>query len=98
MLKDAHGGGWQSVYICNTKEELIHNYDQSGLLTMIAQEFMKWDQYVRCLCLGQNEVLPMPYNPNEKKYIADPNYLSPPLIQRMVDDSLKLVASRSATT
>ena len=58
---------------------------------MIVQEFIKWDQYVRCLCLGQEEVLPMPYDPNEKKYIADPNYLSPALKQRIVDDSLKLV-------
>jgi hypothetical protein len=93
VLKDAHGGGWRSVYICQTKEELIRNYDQSGLLTMIVQEFVKWDQYVRCLCLGQKEVLPMPYNPNEKKYIADPNYLAPTLKQRIVDDSLKLVKS-----
>src|SRR5438105_2137744 len=91
VLKDAHGGGWRSVYICHSQDELIRNYDQSGLLTMIVQEFIKWDQYVRCLCLGRQHVLPMPYNPNEKKYIADPNYLAPALKQRIVDDSLKLV-------
>ena len=34
-------------------EELIRYYDGSGLLTMIAQEFIEWDQYVRCMCLGQ---------------------------------------------
>src|SRR5690349_7100197 len=26
ILKDAHGGGWRDVYICNTKDELIEHY------------------------------------------------------------------------
>ena len=53
ILKDAHGGGWKEVYVCKTKEELLHNYDHSGLLTMIVQEFIEWDEFVRCICLGQ---------------------------------------------
>ena len=59
VLKDAHGGGWKEVYVCQTLEELIHHYDQSGLLTMIVQEFIQWEQFVRCICLGQEEILPM---------------------------------------
>ena len=43
VLKDAHGGGWKDVYICRTLDELIHHYDQSGLLTMVVQEFIEWD-------------------------------------------------------
>ena len=35
ILKDAHGGGWRDVYVCRSLEELIHHYDQSGLLTMM---------------------------------------------------------------
>ena len=54
ILKDAHGGGWRGVYVCHSIEELIRYYDGSGLLTMIAQEFIEWDQYVRCMCLGRN--------------------------------------------
>lgn len=91
ILKDAHGGGWKGVYVCNTLDELIHNYNSSGLLTMIAQEFIEWEQYVRCLCLGRNEVLPMPYDPRKRQYIADPGYLSAALKARIVDDSLTLV-------
>ena len=91
ILKDAHGGGWRGVYVCNTMEELIRNYDASGLLTMIAQEYIKWDQYVRCMCLGQHDVLPMPYDPVNRKYIDDPNYLGPSLRQRIIDDSVTLV-------
>jgi hypothetical protein len=70
ILKDAHGGGWKDVYVCRSLEELIHHYDQSGLLTMIVQEFIEWEQFVRCMCLGQEEVLPMKYDPRERKYRA----------------------------
>ncbi|MBA4188373.1 MAG: hypothetical protein C0467_10250 [Planctomycetaceae bacterium] len=91
ILKDAHGGGWRGVYVCHSIEELIRYYDGSGLLTMIAQEFIKWDQYVRVMCLGQNVVLPMPYDTHNRKYIPDPNYLTPALYKRVAADSLKLV-------
>ena len=91
VLKDAHGGGWRDVYICQSKEELIYSYDQSGLLTMIAQEFIEWEHYVRCMCLGQQEVLPMKYDPKERKYHVEHAHLSPELGQRIVAESLALV-------
>jgi hypothetical protein len=91
ILKDAHGGGWRGVYVCHSVEELIRYYDGSGLLTMVAQEFIKWDQYVRCMCIGQNDVLPMPYDTVNRRYVPDPNYLTPELRQRVIDDSLTLV-------
>jgi hypothetical protein len=87
ILKDAHGGGWKEVYVCHTLEELIRNYDESGLLTMIVQEFIHWDQFVRCLCLGQEEVLVMQYDPKARKYVADDNYLTPAMKDRIVRDS-----------
>jgi hypothetical protein len=91
VLKDAHGGGWKEVYICHSLEELIYNYDQTGLLTMVLQEFIDWEAYVRCMCLGQGEVLPIKYNPNERKYYVEHDHLSPELGERIVEDSLKLV-------
>ncbi|HSG18808.1 MAG TPA: hypothetical protein VLE70_21120, partial [Anaerolineae bacterium] len=91
VLKDAHGGGWKEVYICHSLEELIYNYDQTGLLTMVVQEFIEWDHYVRCMCLGQEEVLPMKYNPHERRYYVEHDHLTPKLGQRIVEDSLKLV-------
>lgn len=91
ILKDAHGGGWKAVYVCHTLEELIRHYDESGLLTMVVQEFIKWDKYVRCMCLGQEEVLPMPYDPNQRKYLPKEDYMSAELEKRIVGDSLKLV-------
>jgi hypothetical protein len=91
VLKDAHGGGWRDVYICHSLEELWQHYDGSGLLTMIVQEFIEWDHYVRCLVLGQTEVLPIKYDPKERKYHVEHEHLSPELGKRIVDDSLKLV-------
>ena len=34
----------RDVFVCHTLDELIRHYDQSGLLTMVVQEFIKWEQ------------------------------------------------------
>jgi hypothetical protein len=91
VLKDAHGGGWKDVYICRSLDELIYHYDNSGLLTMVVQEFIKWDHFIRCICLGQDEVLPIRYDPGERKYHVDHAHMSDELGRRVVADSLKLV-------
>lgn len=91
VLKDAHGGGWKDVYICRSLEELLHHYDHSGLRTMIVQEFIEWEHYVRCICLGQEDVLPIKYDPRERKYHVEHKHLSPELGHRVVADSLNLV-------
>ena len=91
VLKDAHGGGWKEVYICHSIDELIYNYDQTGLLTMVLQEFIDWDHYVRCMCLGQKEVLPIKYNPNERRYYVEHDHLDDELGKRIMEDSLILV-------
>jgi hypothetical protein len=91
ILKDAHGGGWKDVYVCRSLDEVWYNYNRSGLLTMILQEFIEWDHFVRCICLGQEEVLPIRYDPHEKKYHVDHAHLSPELGDRIIADSLKLV-------
>ncbi len=91
ILKDAFGGGWKDVYICHTVDEVIYHYNHFGLGTAILQEFIEWEQYIRCICLGQDEVLPIKYDPHERKYHVEHQHLSPELGKRIVDDSLKLV-------
>ena len=91
VLKDAHGGGWKDVYVCRSLDELIHHYDASGLLTMVVQEFIEWEQFVRCLAIGQEQVLPIKYDPRERKYHVDHAHLSPTLGERIVRDTLTLV-------
>jgi hypothetical protein len=91
ILKDAHGGGWRDVYVCHSMEELLQHYNGSGKLTMIVQEFIEWEHFVRCIVLGQQEVLPMKYDPKERKYVVEHEHLTPELGARVVRDSLTLV-------
>lgn len=91
VLKDAYGGGWKDVHICHTVDELFTAYNGSGRLTMIMQEFIRWDKFVRCICLGQEEVLPIKYDPGERKYHVDHAHLTPEEGMRLVGDSLKIV-------
>lgn len=91
VLKDAHGGGWKNVSVCHSLDELIWHYNQSGLLTMVVQEFIRWDHYVRCVCLGQEEVLPIKYDPHARRYLVEHKHLGDELGRRVVADSLKLV-------
>jgi len=91
VLKDAHGGGWKEVYVCHSLEELVHHYDNSGLLTMVVQEFIRWDQFVRCICIGQEHILPTKYDPRERRYILDHSHLSPEVGARVVHDAQTLV-------
>ena len=91
VLKDALGGGWKDVFICHSLEELIFHYDHFGLRTVIVQELIDWQQYVRCISLGQEEVLPIKYDPGERKYYVEHEHLSTELGSRIIEDTLKLV-------
>ncbi len=87
ILKDAWGGGWKNVYKVHSLEELIYAYDQTGTLGMVLQEFIKYDQFVRCLCIGQELIMPIHYDPQERKYHVDSDYLTPALNERIIHDA-----------
>jgi hypothetical protein len=91
VLKDAHGGGWKNVAVCGSLDELLYHYNASALLTMVVQEFIEWEQYFRCLALGQEEVLVMRYDPRERRYSTEEGHGETPLGRRIVRDSLALV-------
>jgi hypothetical protein len=91
FLKPFDGGGWKNVSKINSLEELWHEYDQTGTLCMTLQEGIDFDQFVRCYCIGQEDVMIMPYDPRKpylsgEQYINDPNYLSTELTARVVRD------------
>ncbi|MBK9124474.1 MAG: hypothetical protein IPM16_15350 [Chloroflexi bacterium] len=93
ILKDAHGGGWQDVYVAHSMEELWHYYNQSGLLTMVLQEYITWDNYARVMCLGQNDIYVMKYKPGRHgagRYFEEHDF-SRELYDRIVRDSIALV-------
>jgi hypothetical protein len=91
VLKDAHGGGWKNVSVCRSMDELIRAYDASGLLTMVVQEFIGWEDYYRCLCIGRSAVLPIHYDPVARRYLPETDHMDRPLGRRLVEDSRKLV-------
>ena len=94
-IKPFDGGGWKNVSKVNSLEELWKVYDTTGTLCMTLQENIEWDQFVRCYCIGQQDVMIMPYDPRKgylsgEQYIHDPNYLSPETAARVGQDVLTL--------
>jgi hypothetical protein len=87
ILKDAWGGGWKNVYKVNSLGELLHAYDQTGTLCMVLQEFIDYDQFVRCICIGQEQIMPIRYDPKERRYHVDPGHLSTELEERIIHDA-----------
>src|SRR5689334_18949682 len=100
VLKPADGGGWKDVSIVRNPEELLRAYDASGLHVMTLQEFIDFDDYARCICIGQENVLPIQYNPSRihpktglrGAYIHHESgrWLSKELHDRIIEDSFKL--------
>src|SRR5881296_159235 len=93
VLKPNTGGGWKDVFIINSIEELITAYDQTGLKTMILQEFIDWQDYVRCICVGRQHILPIRYDPRRpfhERYRVDES-LSPELHEASVQAARTLV-------
>lgn len=98
ILKPFDGGGWKNVSRVNSIEDLWREYDQTDTLCMTLQEFIAFDQFVRCYCIGQEEVMIMPYDPTKpylsgEQYIYDANYLSPDLKGRVTRDVRTLCAA-----
>src|SRR5919198_67001 len=91
ILKDAHGGGWRDVYVCRSIDQLLEHYNTSGRLTMVVQEFIEWEHFVRCLAIGRRDVLPMKYDPRARRYLVEHAHLTPELGARIVGDSLTLM-------
>jgi glutathione synthase/RimK-type ligase-like ATP-grasp enzyme len=91
FLKPFDGGGWKNVSKINTIEELWLEYDQTGTLCMTLQEGIDFDQFVRCYCVGQEEVMIMAYDPRKpylsgEQYVHNPDYLAPALAERVRRD------------
>lgn len=91
FLKPHDGGGWKNVSKINSLEQLWQVYNTTGTLCMTLQQGIEYDQFVRCYCIGQQDVMIMPYDPSKpylsgEQYLHDPNYLAPELAQRVGDD------------
>jgi hypothetical protein len=90
ILKPYSGGGWKHVYKVNNKEELIEAYDGTGPYCMTLQQFIHFDQYVRCFTFGKTDIVPVRYDPHERRYLVEHSYLTPELGARIVKDAQTL--------
>jgi len=92
-FKPHAGGGWKNVYKVRNPEEFFEAYDETGQLVMLLQEEVKFDDYYRCYCIGQQDVLVMPYeprNPHHLRYVVDRPPSSAALLERIEHDVLTL--------
>jgi hypothetical protein len=87
ILKPYSGGGWKHVYKVHTKEELLAAYDQTAPYCMTLQEFIDFTQYVRCFTFGKTDILPVHYDPKDRRYVVDHKYLSAEVGERVVKDA-----------
>ena len=100
IMKPNTGGGWKDVYRVDSKDELLWAYDQTGSAafgyrpkTMILQEFIRWEDYVRCICIGRKNIYPLRYDPTapfHERYVID-RPVEGDLRERAIADAPKLV-------
>src|SRR6202453_1997878 len=54
---------------------------------MTLQENIDFQQYIRCFTFGKNDILPVVYDPGQRRYLIDHKYLSDELGARVVRDA-----------
>jgi len=87
ILKPYSGGGWKHVYKVHDRDELLAAYDRTAPYCMTLQEFIDFEQYVRCFTFGKSDITPVHYDPRERRYIVDHKYLTPEVGDRIVKDA-----------
>ena len=87
ILKPYSGGGWKHVYKVNDRAELLEAYDRTAPYPMTLQEFIDFDSYVRCFTFGKTDITPVAYDPRERRYLVEHEYLSAELGARVVRDA-----------
>jgi len=90
ILKPYSGGAWKHVYKVANRDELIRAYDGTSQYPMTLQQFIHFDQYVRCFTFGKTDIVPVAYDPHQRRYNVDQAYLSPDLGARIVRDAQTL--------
>jgi glutathione synthase/RimK-type ligase-like ATP-grasp enzyme len=92
-FKPHAGGGWKNVYKVNSREEFFKAYAETGQLVMLLQEEVRFDDYYRCYCIGQEDVLVMPYEPRNAhhlRYVVNRPPAPAALLERIKRDVLTL--------
>jgi hypothetical protein len=90
ILKPYSGGGWKHVYKVHDARELIAAYDTTGPYCMTLQEFINFDKYIRCFTFGKTDIMPVVYDPHQRRYLVEHDYLPADLGARVVRDAQTL--------
>jgi hypothetical protein len=87
ILKPYSGGGWKHVYKVHNRQELVAAYDRTGPYCMTLQEFIEFRHYVRCFTFGKTDIIPVVYDPHERRYHVRHDHLTADLGARIVRDA-----------
>jgi hypothetical protein len=93
FIKPLYGGGWKNVTKVTSVQELLDAYNQSGQLSMIVQEGIKWSAYTRCIVIGGEHVYPHlwdPSRPHHERYSHAKFDITDALMAKIVSMSRKL--------
>ncbi len=63
IMKPAFGGGWKDVTKITSLEHLYETYEGSSHKTMLLQEFMSWDLFIRVPTIGRRWARAISYDP-----------------------------------
>ncbi len=98
-VKPHWGGGNRDVTRCANMEELMAAYDKSGKTTLIAQEAIAWQRYVRCLVIGHRDVRVALWDPrlsHAERYTRARDTmpsLGTALVERVTEAALKITGA-----
>lgn len=93
IAKVHYGGGWKNVYLIQNRDDLLRIYDQSGRHTLLLQEYIRWERYVRCIVIGREHVNVAIWDPHRshfERYRYDEPGLPAPLGERVTAEARRL--------
>lgn len=93
IMKPVWGGGFKNVYKLDSYEDLWTAYNETGTEAMMLQEYIAWDKYARCLCIGQDNIMVIKFDPTAPwphRYFVDHEFLTAAEGQLVLDGARKL--------
>lgn len=93
IMKPHWGGGWRDVHKIHSAGEMLEVYNKTGRLCMMLQEFIDWQQYARCICIGKNNILITnwdPRKPHFERYRNVEESIPADLMDKIESDAIKI--------
>lgn len=93
VLRTIRDTAMRRVHVLHSYEELWHAYENLGSEPMLLREHISWDSYIRCICIGQEYIMPIRYVPcssSATRYFQDESYLTLHEKQQVIESALKI--------